>query len=465
MNQPTFRYTGHASSAMYRLIDLFIISAVFLLVIWFHGVKLDSRYALFLTLFLLVYSYIAESVQLYRSWRVGRFSRMLFLLAVVHTLSFLLIISILFIIKQSEVFSRLVLMGWFTSSLFLLMFWRCAARWIKSYQRKRGLAMQKVAIVGCTESGIALMEEINRLPELGFECIGFFDDRAKERLPELGQAYLLGGTDDAVNYAAQGDLVKLYICLPMLAEKRIAEVITALGDSTIDVLMVPDFLMKNLMHGRIGSVGNIDTISVFESPSFGIQDFYKRTFDILFSAAVLLLISPIMLGIALGIKLTSPGPVFFRQDRYGLDGRRIGVLKFRSMRVMDNGAKVVQATRNDSRITPFGAFLRRTSLDELPQFINVLLGDMSVVGPRPHAVAHNEEYRKQVNFYMLRHKMRPGITGLAQVNGWRGETDTLEKMEMRVKYDLEYIRNWSLFLDVCIIFKTLYKGFVNKNAY
>ncbi|WP_423186152.1 undecaprenyl-phosphate glucose phosphotransferase [Alishewanella sp. d11] len=465
MNQPTFRYTGHASSALYRLVDLLIIGAVFLSIIWFHNVHLDSRYALLLTVFLLVFSYIGESVQLYRSWRVGRFSRMLFLLVVVHTITLLLIISLLFLIKQSEAFSRVVLIGWFTISLFLLVFWRCAARWIKSYQRRRGLAMQKVAIVGCTDSGVALMAEIQSHPELGFECIGFFDDRTKDRLPAEGQPFILGGTDDAVRYAAEGDLVKLYICLPMMAEKRIAEVITALGDSTIDVLMVPDFLMKNLMHGRIGNVGDIDTISVFESPSFGIQDFYKRTFDILFSAAVLLLISPLLLAIALGIKLTSPGPVFFRQDRYGLDGRRIGVLKFRSMRVMDNGAKVVQATRNDSRITPFGAFLRRTSLDELPQFINVLLGDMSVVGPRPHAVAHNEEYRKQVSFYMLRHKMRPGITGLAQVNGWRGETDTLEKMEMRVKYDLEYIRNWSLILDIRIIFQTLYKGFINKNAY
>ena len=172
-----------------------------------------------------------------------------------------------------------------------------------------------------------------------------------------------------------------------------------------------------------------------------------------------------MLVIAIGVKVTSPGPVFFRQDRYGLDGRKIQILKFRSMTVTENGDNVKQATKNDARITRLGAFLRRTSLDELPQFFNVLQGTMSVVGPRPHAVAHNELFRKQVEFYMLRHKMKPGITGWAQVNGWRGETDTIDKIQKRIDFDLDYIRNWSLWMDFKILLATLTKGFVNKNAY
>ena len=172
-----------------------------------------------------------------------------------------------------------------------------------------------------------------------------------------------------------------------------------------------------------------------------------------------------MLVIATIIKFTSRGPVLFKQDRYGLDGKKIKVWKFRSMTVTENADNVVQATKNDMRITPFGAFLRRTSLDELPQFFNALKGDMSVVGPRPHAVSHNEEYRKQVDYYMLRHKVKPGITGWAQVNGWRGETDTVDKMEMRIKYDLEYIRNWSLWLDFKIVLFTVFKSFNDKNAY
>lgn len=177
------------------------------------------------------------------------------------------------------------------------------------------------------------------------------------------------------------------------------------------------------------------------------------------------MISPVLLAVAIGVKLSSPGPVIFKQKRYGLDGEEILIWKFRSMSTQDNGAVVKQATKNDPRVTKFGAFIRRTSLDELPQFINVLQGRMSIVGPRPHAVAHNEEYRQIVGRYMLRHNVKPGITGLAQVSGYRGETDTLDKMEKRVEYDLKYIRTWSLWLDIKIIVMTVFKGFVGKAAY
>ncbi|EGS2093411.1 exopolysaccharide biosynthesis polyprenyl glycosylphosphotransferase, partial [Escherichia coli] len=175
--------------------------------------------------------------------------------------------------------------------------------------------------------------------------------------------------------------------------------------------------------------------------------------------------SPILILIALSVKLTSKGPVIFRQIRYGMDGKPIKVYKFRSMNVMENDENVKQATKNDTRVTKVGAFLRKTSLDELPQFFNVITGQMSIVGPRPHAVAHNELYRDLIEGYMLRHKVKPGITGWAQINGWRGETDTLDKMKMRVEYDLAYIREWSIWLDIKIIFLTVFKGFVNKSAY
>ncbi|WP_116895873.1 exopolysaccharide biosynthesis polyprenyl glycosylphosphotransferase, partial [Pseudomonas syringae] len=191
----------------------------------------------------------------------------------------------------------------------------------------------------------------------------------------------------------------------------------------------------------------------------------KRAEDIVLSSLILLLIAVPLLTIAAAIKLTSAGPVLFRQRRYGLDGRSIMVWKFRSMSVQENTDVVLQATRNDARVTPLGRFLRRTSLDELPQFFNVLHGDMSIVGPRPHAIAHNEQYRRQVSGYMLRHKVKPGITGWAQINGWRGETDTLDKMRMRVEFDLEYIEHWSIWLDLKIILLTLLKGFGNKNAF
>jgi putative colanic acid biosynthesis UDP-glucose lipid carrier transferase len=221
----------------------------------------------------------------------------------------------------------------------------------------------------------------------------------------------------------------------------------------------------DLLHARSESINGLPSISIFDTPMDGANRIVKRIEDIILATLILALISIPMLMIAFCVRMTSPGPALFRQKRYGIDGKSIEVWKFRSMKVMENGAKVTQATRGDNRITPFGAFLRRTSLDELPQFINVLRGEMSIVGPRPHAIAHNEEYRKIISGYMLRHKVKPGITGWAQINGWRGETDTVDKMEKRIEYDLDYIRNWSLFLDLKIVFLTIFKGFINKNAY
>lgn len=211
--------------------------------------------------------------------------------------------------------------------------------------------------------------------------------------------------------------------------------------------------------------GNIQTISIFTSPFEGEGAVLKRIEDIVLGTLFTLVSLPVMLAVAIGIKLTSPGPVLFKQNRYGLNGKQIAVWKFRTMRVMENSAVVTQATRNDPRITRFGAFLRKTSLDELPQFFNVLQGTMSIVGPRPHAVAHNEQYRVLVENYMIRHKVKPGITGLAQIHGFRGETDTIDKMEKRIQYDLEYIQSWSLLLDIKIVFLTFFRGFVGKNAF
>jgi putative colanic acid biosynthesis UDP-glucose lipid carrier transferase len=204
---------------------------------------------------------------------------------------------------------------------------------------------------------------------------------------------------------------------------------------------------------------------VCETPFTGFSGIAKRASDIVLSTLILIMLTPIMLGLAIGVKRSSPGPIIFKQRRYGLDGKEILVYKFRSMTTTDNGAVVKQSTKNDQRITPFGAFIRRTSLDELPQFINVLQGRMSIVGPRPHAVAHNETYRKLIKGYMVRHKVKPGITGWAQVNGYRGETETVDKMEKRIEYDLEYLRNWSLSLDLWIIIKTALLVVKDRNAY
>jgi putative colanic acid biosysnthesis UDP-glucose lipid carrier transferase len=220
--------------------------------------------------------------------------------------------------------------------------------------------------------------------------------------------------------------------------------------------VVPDIFLFDLIQARIDHVGGLPVLAVCETPFYGVNGIVKRISDIVLASLILVLIAPLLAAIAIAVKATSPGPAIFRQRRYGLNGQEVVVYKFRSMTVAEDGAVVRQATKNDSRVTPLGAFLRRTSLDELPQFINVLQGRMSIVGPRPHAVAHNEMYRKLIKSYMIRHKVRPGITGWAQVNGLRGETETVEKMRARVSYDLDYLRNWSLALDLRIIFKTIF---------
>jgi putative colanic acid biosynthesis UDP-glucose lipid carrier transferase len=231
------------------------------------------------------------------------------------------------------------------------------------------------------------------------------------------------------------------------------------------VYFVPDMFVTDLIQGRIDSVSGMPVLGVCDSPFSGVSGLVKRASDVIFSIAILAAISPLLLVLALCVKLSSPGPVIFKQRRYGLDGEDIVVYKFRSMTVTEDGDAIRQCAEHDGRLTPLGAFMRRTSLDELPQFINVLQGRMSIVGPRPHAVAHNELYRKLIKGYMQRHKVRPGLTGWAQVNGLRGETPTLERMQARIDHDLDYLRNWSLRLDLYIMAKTLWVVLKGQNAH
>ncbi len=239
----------------------------------------------------------------------------------------------------------------------------------------------------------------------------------------------------------------------------------AMRDSTVSIYFVPDLFITDLIQARFDRVGNVPVVAVCETPFYGLRSIPKRLSDIIISLLILIPLIPVLILIALGVKLSSPGPVLFKQRRYGLNGEEIRIYKFRSMTVCDNGNIIKQATRNDTRITRFGGFLRKTSLDELPQFINVLQGRMSIVGPRPHAVAHNELYRQLIKGYMIRHKVKPGITGWAQVNGLRGETDSLDKMAARIEYDLDYLRSWSMGLDLQIIMRTVGVVLGDQNAY
>ncbi len=274
-----------------------------------------------------------------------------------------------------------------------------------------------------------------------------------------------GGLADVAPYVRANGINEVYITLPLGSQPRILELLEGLQGTTASIYFVPDVFGISIIQGRLQDMNGVAVVGICETPFTGTNELIKRLSDIVLASIIVVLISPVLLAIAIGVKLSSPGPVIFRQRRNGLDGSEITVYKFRSMRTMDDGSVVAQATKDDPRVTPFGAFLRRTSLDELPQFFNVLQGSMSIVGPRPHAVAHNEQYRQIIKAYMVRHKVKPGITGWAQINGLRGETETIEKMKARVEYDLEYLRNWSLGLDLQIIVRTLRVVLFDRKAY
>ena len=320
-------------------------------------------------------------------------------------------------------------------------------------------------IVGRGHLSRQLAAGIEASPYLGIRVAGYFDDRSLRRVEPQANDEILGPLSRLAAHVKSHPVDLIYITLPMASQPRILKLLEELRDTTASIYFTPDIFVTDLIQARLDTVGGMPVVAICETPHYGISGPLKRASDLILASAILILIAPLMLLIAGLIRRESPGPIIFRQRRYGLDGQEIIVYKFRTMTVAEDGQEVRQATRDDSRVTPFGAFLRRSSLDELPQFINVLQGTMSVVGPRPHAVAHNELYRKLINGYMLRHKVKPGITGWAQVNGLRGETDTLDKMQKRIDYDLNYLRNWSLRWDLEILLKTLVVVWKKQNAY
>ena len=329
----------------------------------------------------------------------------------------------------------------------------------------RGREVRSVVVVGTNDVGLKFAAICERHPNLFMQMHGFFDDRGWARHPPGLRHPVLGRLSDLSQYVRAHHVKLVFISQPISAEPRIRHLIDELQDTTASVYFLPDVYVFDLMQARFDTVGGMPVIAIRESPFMGLNSMIKRASDIVLGTLILIALAPLMLAIAAAVKYSSPGPVIFRQRRYGLYGEEIMVYKFRSMRVLDDGGAIVQARREDPRVTPVGRFLRRTSLDELPQFVNVLQGSMSIVGPRPHAVAHNEQYRKLIKGYMLRHKVKPGITGWAQVNGLRGETATLDKMEARIQFDLDYLRNWSVWLDLWIILKTIRVILTRENAF
>jgi putative colanic acid biosysnthesis UDP-glucose lipid carrier transferase len=381
-------------------------------------------------------------------------------------------------------FSMLVILwlcGYATNSLFffdsrVMLVWSVltpALQWLAvligrsliHYHALQPEARRRAIVVGAGPLGGKVARALQSSPDISVEFVGYFDDRMDSRVLPDAVSMRLGGLRDVANYVYAHGIHEVYITLPLGSQPRIVQLLEAVQGTTASLYFVPDVFGISIIQGRLQDMNGVPVVGICETPFTGTNALVKRISDIVLASIILVLISPVLLAVAIGVKLSSPGPIIFKQIRNGLDGEEILVYKFRSMRVMDNGAVVKQATKGDSRITPFGAFIRKTSLDELPQFVNVLQGRMSIVGPRPHAVAHNEEYRRIIKAYMVRHKVKPGITGWAQVNGYRGETETIEKMQARVEYDLEYLRNWSLVLDLQIIIRTVRLMVFDRNAY
>ncbi|HHJ18753.1 MAG TPA: undecaprenyl-phosphate glucose phosphotransferase [Gammaproteobacteria bacterium] len=424
------------------------------------------QYRMAIILGVLLALILFSSSGIYQSWRGKSWLHQ----AKVVSLSWfgvvIALILIAFLTKTSTEFSRQWLVAWILSGWAFLLLFRFTLTYVLHAMRRRGMNHKRIVVVGAGLLGQSVAKNIQGADWTGLEVVAFLDDSESLQGHWVIGVQVAGKTSKANVLIEKEKVDEIWLALPLRAENKVKEILYDLRYSMVTVRFVPDIFGFRLLNHSVTDVAGMAVLDLTASPMVGLNRAIKAIEDRVLALFILVLISPLLAVIAAGVKLSSPGPVLFKQKRHGWDGKLIKVYKFRSMMVhCEDDGKVTQAKKCDCRITKFGAFLRRTSLDELPQFFNVLQGCMSIVGPRPHAIAHNEQYKEQIEAYMLRHKVKPGITGWAQVNGLRGETDTLDKMKRRVEYDLYYIEHWSLWFDMKIIVRTLFTGFVDKNAY
>jgi len=430
-----------------------------------YGVQFDTEFRILSVLVAILSPSVMKRPQVSALTVIPRWGS----IAVGLVLRWLVLLAILFAIgyatKTSSDYSRRVVLTWAVFTPIPLIFVSIA---FNEIVRRFMLAPSNVrvaVIAGYNDVSIALAGRIRADPGLGIRVEGSFDDRSPERLGMPEGRGLLGGLSDLAEYVNTHKVDLIFIALPMRQVQRVVDLLDDLRNTTASIYFVPDIFVMDLIQSRTAEISGVPVVAMCETPFQGTPGLVKRAMDVTISVLSLVFLSPFLLVVSLLIKLGSPGPVIFRQRRYGLDGQIIDVYKFRTMKVVEDGPNVVQATRDDPRVTSIGRFLRRFSIDELPQLFNVIGGSMSLVGPRPHAIAHNEEYRVLIKGYMVRHKVLPGITGLAQVNGCRGETSRLEDMKARIGYDLEYLRQWTPSLDLRILFRTAIQVLVDRKAY
>jgi len=447
-----------------RLLDPAIILGSLYLIIVARNEVFTGDYLVLMIIAFFISSFIYEQIDLYRTVHVGK----QLAYAVDIFFGWAIIVAILTLIGQGTglryEFSDRVIWTWFALAPFALLLSRLTA-YMLAFNVGKDREIRSVVIVGSNDPGVDMLRRLTSRSNAGIDMRGFFDDYDQAGQPSELPGPYLGPIASVGPYVREHKIKTIFICLPMSTHPSLLTLMDELRDTTASVYFVPDIYTFDLIQARLDHVGGIPVIGICETPFTGLRSVLKRGSDIVLALLIQIMLLPVMLAIAIGVKRSSPGPIIFAQRRYGLNGEEIVVYKFRSMAVLEDGDVVTQAKKGDVRVTRFGAFLRRTSLDELPQFFNVLQGRMSIVGPRPHAVAHNEMYRKLIKGYMLRHKVKPGITGWAQVNGHRGETDTVEKMHARIEYDLEYLRNWSLALDLWIIVRTVKEVLRKDSAY
>ncbi|MEQ1830203.1 MAG: undecaprenyl-phosphate glucose phosphotransferase [Pirellula sp.] len=462
MNNPNIRSTRSFLPTLLHAIDSLLLCLSLPLVHWLTNQPLNDSTTICSLVACILLFVVGELFGIYRPSRGRLADHEVGLATVAWTVTFVALLVLGLFTRTTESFARSSIIAWyFVGGLFVLCT-HMTVRGVMESLGKHGYGTRKTAIVGANRLGLDIARNAQMASDSGMKIVGFFDDRGNgiEDGRRLGISSenppFLGNTERLFEMISAGDVDTVLVALPMRAEKRIQSLLDRLGNTTASAYIVPDFFVFELLHSRWTQVGGLPVVSVFESPMYGVDGWLKRALDLSISLVGVVLISPILLLCALLVRFTSKGPVFFRQKRYGLDGKEILVWKFRSMYTCDNGPVVKQATKNDPRITPIGAILRKSSLDELPQLFNVIEGNMSLVGPRPHATAHNEHFRTLIRGYMMRHKVKPGITGLAQVEGSRGETDTTEKMEARITLDHRYIREWSIWMDIKILFKTFF---------
>ena len=460
-------YSGVLSLVARALDVVCIFSACFAAYFWRFGhLDMPAQYQI-AVIFALLLSTILFSVSgIYRSWRGQDWLQQARLISLSWASTVIVLVLIAFMTKTSASFSREWMGIWVISAWVLLLVFRFSLSQILAVMRAKGLNYKRILVVGAGTLGKSVAANIQEAGWAGFKVAGFLDDDVSLKGEVINGVEVLGSAELVDQFVLEKKIDEVWLAMPLRAEKRVKDILYKLRHNTTTIRFVPGIFAFRLLNHSVTDVAGMAVMDLSTSPMVGLNRLVKAMEDRIFALVILFLISPILVFVATGVKLSSPGPVLFKQKRHGWDGKPIKIYKFRSMILhTEDDGQVSQAKKSDCRITKFGSFLRRTSLDELPQFVNVLQGRMSIVGPRPHAMAHNELYKDQIEAYMLRHKVKPGITGWAQVNGLRGETDTLDKMKKRVEFDLYYIEHWSLWFDIKIIIRTIFTGFINKNAY